>query len=654
MGTLKSQTQIFLSFYEKLLKSDMVRHYGDVSFNRDFDTLKCRVEKEGNSFLLKTLPLLGKAIDLALVTGRLTCPSNFKRFKRTAYPHFLRGLLSRVFDEDGTLKKDPCISAVRDLRQVCYLLYKYDSGSTKNRNKQIENFQLVDTQNGWVRPSELDQEDLVETKRVCLLARTLLSALFRNVCLSDILPKHGPGAVATGEKNWDKMGFKTLYTDLHRKYPYYKYFFSNAADLAANVSKYKGFIRQEYGIAKLLTVPKDSRGERIISMEPLEYMWIQQGIKDILYSHIESHPLTRGKVNFTNQNVNRDLALAGSISNDIVTLDMKEASDRISLWLVEDLFSETDILENLLAARTKATMLPDGTIHQLRMFAPMGSALCFPIMSLVHWALAVSTLNVCSNLSLRKALAAVYVYGDDIVIKGENHVPLYRIFESLGLKFNEQKCCTTGIFRESCGMDAALGECVTPIRLKKRLPASRTDASGYLSYIKMASAFFDDGYYALSNAIESLLVSIYGTIPFGSVDSDVPCLTSNRPSGVPLLEQNLRFDRRLQKSYQNVRTIETRKIVTQSDRCEYHRKLVTPDGAWRRQGVAPRLLDGHISTCEHALQKRDTRWIYDDPFQACIYTEPRSVKFKKGKSYTIYGVVSRHTYHIDKCLPAGT
>jgi hypothetical protein len=64
--------------------------------------------------------------------------------------------------------------------------------------------------------------------------------------------------------------------------------------------------------ARVCLVPKDSRGPRIISCEPAELMFIQQGIMRKLYSHLETHHLTAGQINFTDQSINRNLALLAS------------------------------------------------------------------------------------------------------------------------------------------------------------------------------------------------------------------------------------------------------------------------------------------------------------------------------------------------------
>jgi len=596
MRDSKSRTDFFVGLFKILLRRDMVRQYGQPSsFDRDFATLQSRVKNEGFSFLTKTLPLLGKAVDSALVTGEFDRPPNFKRSHGATFPAFLQVLFERVFNQDGSVKIDPCISAVKDLRQILFLVYKYEEAyNAKCIDRYLGSFTETDRLLGW----SLTNEATEKSRKILDISRTLLSQVVEDVDVVNIYPQHGPGAVATGEKNWEKMNFSRKYNCIHQVYPYYTYFVANAMDLAASVSTYKTMEEIPSGISKVVLVPKDSRGPRLICMEPLEFQWVQQGLKKNLEACIERHKLTRGHINFKDQEVNRELARIGSYRDSkIVTLDMKEASDRVSLWLVTELFSGTKLLKKLLGTRTEATELPTGEIHLLRKFAPMGSALCFPIESLVHWALSVASLNV-EGLSLKRALKAVYVYGDDIIIKGENHVPLLDHFPSFYLKFNEAKCCTTGIFRESCGMDAVLGQSVTPLKIKKQLPKNPYDANGYVSYLEYCNRLWNDAYYSSSNYLLAHVQKIYGRVPHTRLESDCPGLFTRviPPSNTHMFKK--RWNSSLQRTEYRVKKVRGHDVVTPLDRCEYQRKLL----------------------------------ISSNEFVAGIYTVPRRIKLQLGWS----------------------
>jgi hypothetical protein len=556
----------------------MVRMHGEKkNFERDFSVIEERVAHEGVSFLTKTLPKIGKAVDSALQTGKLTPVPGFKKSKGCAFPACFRVLLSLVFEDEGTLRSDPDLCAISDIRQLTYLTFKIECEySTETVDDFLQNFVEVDESLGWNKP-ELSQQ----AEEVLCLARNLLRDLFVGFDPSDIKPRHGPGSVATGEKNHEKMDFKRLYNTIHQVYPYYRYYFSNVADLLSASSKYHNLLRMPWGKAKVVLVPKDSRGPRLISEEPLEYQWIQQGLSRAIVEHVEKHKYTKGQVNFHDQTVNRRLALQGSIpgQKSIVTLDMKQASDRVSIWLVKELFRDTPFLKHLLGTRTRSTELPNGKEHLMRKFAPMGSALCFPIEALTFWALGVAAISRDTGATANKVAKDVFVYGDDIVVRAWNHVPLLQIFPEFKLLFNLEKSCTQGFFRESCGCDAYAGVDITCTKVKKIPPVSPNHAEGYAAYIAYVNSFNEKAYYGLADKLKKNLQRVYGYIPITGPGASIMGFSSVRMSA-DFAELNAgRIPRRWNKKIQTyeylVNTIVGRDITRPLDRSELLRKQLT-------------------------------------------------------------------------------
>jgi hypothetical protein len=193
---------------------------------------------------------------------------------------------------------------------------------------------------------------------------------------------------------------------------------------------------------------------------------------------------------------------------------MKDASDRVSLELVQNTFSGVPaLLEALLAARSVATRLPDGREITLNKFAPMGSAVCFPVESLIFWALSVSAIRQERKCSWREARASVFVYGDDIIVREQDYTTLLSTLPRVGLKFNMQKCCTARFFRESCGCDAYVGVNVTPTRMKT-VWSHRRQPSILSSYVAFSNAMQGRGYYGVADYVRKLVESVYGKIPY--------------------------------------------------------------------------------------------------------------------------------------------
>jgi hypothetical protein len=472
----------------------------------DLAKLHNRVLMEGISFLTKTLPKLGKALDRAISSDLPLQVSGFSLIPGTSIPRFLGWLIRMVFTDEGYVRSDPNITALKHLRQFLYFAYKlklpYDH---ETESSVIESFVQVQ--------SELSAlEFSFESNQVIKSARTILSRIFDGFDVRDITPRHGPGAVATGERVGEKSNFSRIYSCIEQEYPFTEYFMLGANHIADQLTWLQSLEILEHGTAKVVLVPKDSRGPRLISKEPLEFQWIQQGIQRKLYSWIENHHITRGFVNFTNQSVNRDLALKSSRDLRYVTLDMKDASDRVTLQLVEKLFAGTPLLRALKACRSEFTQLPDGRQVRLNTFAPMGSAVCFPIEALCFYALAVSVLLIHGR---RSEEIEVYVYGDDIITKREDYALLLQYFPKFGLKFNESKCCVAGFFRESCGCDAYKGVDVTPIRLRTTWGSSGIrDASELVSYVEMSNSLWEAGYCETATYIKDMVEVRYGLLPY--------------------------------------------------------------------------------------------------------------------------------------------
>jgi len=483
---------------------------------KDLRKLKARCQTEGVSFLTKTLPKLGKAIDFALSSDTQLRISGFSLIPGTSIPRFLGWLISRVFSSDGYVRSDPDITALKHLRQFLYFLYKlnlpYDPETERS---VIESF--VRTQ------EELENIEFPpEVEPVIRKARDIISRIFHGINVRDIVPRHGPGAVATGERAGEKSNFSRIYAHTEVVYPFTEYYMLGLNQVVDQFDWLQSLTVLEHGTAEVVLVPKDSRGPRLISKEPLELQWIQQGIQKQLYAWIEKHPWTSSFVNFTDQTRNRMLALASSRSNEYVTLDMKDASDRVTLRLVERLFEGVpNLLEALKASRSGFTRLPDGREVKLATFAPMGSACCFPIEAMCFYALAAAVISSRRSLEVRgryqKYLPylGIYVYGDDIIVRREDYPPLLTVFPKVGLRFNQDKCCVGRFFRESCGCDAFDGVEVTPIRLRTEWShRGHSDAKQLVSYVELSNSLWAAGYWRTASAIQGMVESLWGKLPY--------------------------------------------------------------------------------------------------------------------------------------------
>jgi hypothetical protein len=518
MAKPNSHGEYYLDLVLSVLDQDPLGVSSRKDLDADRRTLCNRFAHEGLSFLTKALPALGKALDLGMVEGVLCVPREFKKaHKCTGIPAFLQAYFRLLFSEDGVLLEAADPDAVKHLRQLLFMLYKLELPYNSSAEDRVIN--------GFIAAEgELELEVGGKTGDLLAAASYVVRQALLDFDPKVILPRHGPGAVATGEKLEEKWVFQRLYQAIHQVYPYYDYYcLGGGRELIDRVGWYRSLQRLETGVAKVVLVPKDSRGPRLISCEPLEYQWIQQGLGRKLVAHLESSRMTGGQINFTDQEVNRRLALQSSKTGEFATLDLKEASDRVSVDLVKALFrNNPDVLRALLATRTTATKLPDGRVLPLNKFAPMGSALCFPVEALCFWAIAVAAVCRDKRSRFQEVGDRIFVYGDDIVVPTEWSAIVVAALESVALKVNRSKCCTTGLFRESCGMDAFKGVCVTPTRAKTLWVESRT-GDALAAWTSFANQMAEKGYERTATLVWTQLERLYGFIPYGLPTSPFPC-----------------------------------------------------------------------------------------------------------------------------------
>lgn len=513
-GTLNSQASIMLGLTQGLLEDLYVHHQlSPRDLKRDFTTLKARTRAEGLSFLTKTLPSLAKSVDQALLAGKLNAITAFKARKSTKLPAFLHGLFKLVFSEDGTLLDEPDHTAIKDLRQVGFLFYKYQLPYKESLVERLfEDFVATDKdiQSQLRNPGEMG---------IVYYAQKVINAVFEKFSIEDLRPKNGPGSVANSVPPWGRFEPTRFYPKLDSLVSYCSLYYCNERHLFDHFDRFFDLDIELEGTAKALAVPKDSRGPRLISSEQSEFMTYQQALKNALVPYLESNYLTSGQVNFTCQEINRKLALEGSVSQKWATLDLRKASDLVSMLHVDTMYDETPIYDFLVNSRSKYTELPDGRVITLNKFAPMGSALCFPIEALTFYAICVGE-QLSRGIPLKKAAKNVFVYGDDIIVPTEDVPFAIEALENIGLQINKDKSCFTGKFRESCGMDAFNGSNVTPTKLKK-LWQEKPEADVLASWLAACNNLFADGYWKASDFLRRSLEKATGKLQLCLPDDPV-------------------------------------------------------------------------------------------------------------------------------------
>lgn len=467
--------------------------------DKDVSTFCLRAEHEGAEFYARGFASLRSRFLAALEIGQFemdaTCRFRAKRGSRL--PVFMYKAFSAIFADDGTLLLDVDIDAVSCVNQLLAVFTKIEGGHTiESETRCIQRFvdneelvsayesrmsSQVDTQFGWTTASG----KTCYFDRILDDAKALISYILHRVNPRDIQPSHGSGASACGLPVNRRYHRPRYVKSIDAVWSYSDYYYLSPTHLVDEMAgRVEGGIGEpckhvhlddlpEYTpCAKFLVVPKDARGPRGISCEPRETMWIQQGVMNKIVTCLEAHSLTSGLVNFTDQTVNQYAAFLGSITRDTATLDLKDASDLVSMWLIRRIFP-SNWVEALEACRSSFTELPDGRVQPLAKHAPMGSATCFPVMALTLWALLTAYTSWETGISAMRILKrkptgrrAVLVYGDDIVVSSDFAEDACRVLLAAGLMVNKEKSFVAGFFRESCGKEYYRGVDITPVRLR--------------------------------------------------------------------------------------------------------------------------------------------------------------------------------------------
>lgn len=231
-------------------------------------------------------------------------------------------------------------------------------------------------------------------------------------------------------------------------------------------------------VARVIFVPKSIDKLRTICAEPAGLLWYQQGYRRALLDYIRnrSHPLAR-RVNLEDQSLNRHLAWEGSLDGKYATIDLSSASDSVSRALIAQWFRKTGLLAPIICTRSAFAALPTGEVIELKMVSPSGSALCFPIETIVFCSIVEATIREISGTAQGSKYRA---YGDDIIVESVYASAVIQRLVMNGFKVNTSKSFTTVSthnFRESCGGEYLDGVDVTPIRLSRRFSGFRSLSS---------------------------------------------------------------------------------------------------------------------------------------------------------------------------------
>lgn len=639
MTPLKSQESHFLQVCATLFV-EVARAYPSdlVDVEYDFAHLVTVVRSRGVSVLTTDLPKACKHFDRCLSEG--TYVSGGESLTASAsgevhLPKFMGYLYRRIFHESGCLQENPDVCAISLVRQILLAFKKVDLPcSEQNIQREIAEFLSVDASLPAPHPCwakavaserELDeitkafsQSDEIAERAVDLYAdcvdeiKDLLEVLdiVSGIMATTLGPynpeewncKHGPGAISVWPVDRFKYRFENWSERLDSAYPYDLYAFHGYGSWARSAARaHLGVIPFDFGeqatdcevSSKLIAVPKDLTKPRLIASEPCENMWCQQNLRAYMYERVRTtsegkHCWLSDFLKFDDQVLNQRLAIEGSLSGTLATVDLSAASDRVTCSVVGHFWRRNPtVLAALRATRTLSTLVNHDRV-ELRKFATMGNACTFPVQSLLFLSIAISSVLYARKKkpsigTMKELIGSVAVFGDDIIVPVDCRIHFERLLNLLWFKVNPGKTFWSGKFRESCGVDAFAGVTVTPAYYASH---RRENPEDIASAVEVSNNFYLKG---LLVTAEFLAQTVMVGIPTVSMSSGVLGFKSR--SGLDNSHNSVRWNQHLQRDEILIPVLSQKgrvsRVLHEGQLLQYFTDAPSPDIVWRA-GVAGR------------------------------------------------------------------
>lgn len=517
-----------LMFLWNSLASELASCSG-TSTTLDQKMVERRVKHEGLSFLTITLPNFGKDFQKSLDQGYVS-RDLFQGFSwQAGLPRFLGGFLETVFNRDGGfLLDEPSIDAIFAIQQLTLLFGKILlECSSERREDAMDKFVQCERD---VRASHnmINSTMWSDFERVAsLLFADLFSAVDSDIYHGRIVPKHGPGSTAERTTSNKKYSSRLWTRRLDEVFPVMdhlvpSYSLFDEVDESCDIAEPGSEIP-----VRVISVPKSLKTPRIIAIEPTPMQYMQQSILESIVSHIRPDRTGLRKkdgalyrmISFNNQVPNQELAMKGSLDGSLATLDLSEASDRVSNQHVRRLTSNFPHLQRGLdATRSRKADVPGHGVIRLAKYASMGSALCFPMEAMVFLTVVFIGIEAKKGHNLtRKEIKflshQVRVYGDDIIVPTHYVDPVRHALQAFGFVVNDGKSFWTGRYRESCGKEYYAGQDVSPVKFRRVFPSRLEHVPELVSLISFRNLLYEKGLWKTAFMLDSKICKVLPHYP---------------------------------------------------------------------------------------------------------------------------------------------
>jgi hypothetical protein len=467
-----------------------------------------------------TLPSYGKDFERSLDRGKVDDDLFLSFSRRGGLPKFLWGFLRLVFDQTSGLLLDvPDIEAIRSIRQLTLMFGKMNLDCTPERVRSAFDQFVQCEQDVRAMESNVSEPMWFRFEQISmLLFSSMFSSIDREIYEGRHVPKHGPGATADGLRANAKFQQFTWPGRLNEYFPIGEMLLPN--------SRYYENLEDvdilEPGAeipVKVISVPKTQKAPRIIAIEPTAMQYAQQSVLSEIRRGLSKADYLRAMIGIQDQSPNQAMALKGSQYGTLATLDLSEASDRVSCLHVEHLLYRWPHLRAAcLASRSSKADVPGHGVMPLAKFASMGSALTFPMeamvfLTIVFYGIDRALNNTLSKRDVKHLSRSVRVYGDDIIVPTDYVSHVVQALQDFGLVVNERKSFWTGRFRESCGKEYYAGEDVSIVRCRQMFPTKREHAQGVISIVSLRNQLYKSGYWATVRWLDEYIVGVIRHFP---------------------------------------------------------------------------------------------------------------------------------------------
>lgn len=466
---------------------------------------------------------------------------------------------------------------------------------------------------------------ILPDKHIVSALQAIITDWFKDYRYDMSLVKHGSGSVAdsVNSKSAKYQSFQTdQLLDYFLKQDAVSSDYPDLSSMVAEMLTIPGLVRT----SKLVFVPKNVTKLRSISMEPACLQYFQQAAFRSISRYMSCHKVGQ-HISLSDQGQNRALAYDGSCTNKYATLDLSSASDTVNWSLVKELFQRCPhLLRVLYATRSTHTLLPDGSTCKLLKFAPMGSALCFPVESIIFAAIAKLATQIADERGLLvnpedgSHSTFFSVFGDDTIVPSAAAEICSTLLADCGFILNQDKSYITGPFKESCGGNYFCGHDITGLKFKPKFDETyrnNVSPASNAALVMYANMAYSRGFKIFRCYCIHMLLDAGLKPMFGSSMDNSSMIFSPSPTNFHL---PTKYCRQLQvMQVKTTRVIPIEKPVEPWESQMYIEWCI--NSAFKSKDLWVRNSYGsYTANCDHAIQ-HDTQTSRKLRFQSCWVTD---------------------------------